>query len=1067
MQKETSLSKITRPTLKGAYQRENFFNLLDTCREKPIIWVTAPPGAGKTTLISSYIDARKLKCLWYQIDKGDTDPAAFFHYMGIAAAKANARYQTPLPHLTPEYLLGLQKFSSDYFQDVYKRLKGKSLIVFDNYQEAPAESALHDIIHHGLDSIPEGVTVVIISRSAPPPILSRMRLNQLMEVITYDELRLTADEVVGIAHTKGVGETSDDQVRELLSKTDGWAAGLVLMLEEGVNVSISDEYTDNALPGTVFDYFAGERFKVLDEETQGSLTRLSILPVMSLEMAEAMTGNKKVGSLLVDLVGRNYFIQTHQGDHKYYEFHPLFREFLYNRLTDELSADEVADLEGKAAGLLLSKGYVDDAITLFCKARDWESVGLLICKEAPQLLGQGRHRTITNWLSRIPEEVMSRVPWLFLWKAYATLPFDQVQSRRSFEEAYEVFKDTDDPSGSGTLLSISGVIESIVHGFDDCKPLDSWTKLLGDYISRHPEFPSEEIGTRVTLSMFLALSYRAPHHPDMGLWVLKTMDLLDTKEYTHIHVEACLFLVDYFLWIGDMKRADIIIERLSRAIGSNKLPPYATICQKLAEALSHWFHGRLDECIATVKEGLALADSTGVKVFNYFLYGHGAVASLTRGDLKGAKKYLDEASSVLDDSKRFCASYYHHVRACYDLLLMNHSGALEHETVSNDLAVELGTPFADAMSRTGLAFIKYELGNRDEAAREIKKAHDLAVSTKSELIEFVCFLFEAHFALGAGDRPVAVERLRSAMVLGNTKGFMNFHMWREDIVSSLLLLALEEGLEVDYVKRIISKRHIFPEMAPLEVDGWPWPIRIYLLGQFAIVKDGARLEFGKKVPKKPIELLNLLIALGGKDVAEEKISDTLWPDADGDAAHVTFTTTLKRLRSLMGVENAIVLKNGSLTLNPRYCWVDTWLFNDLVDRALVSSDEIDKRAAGLLEKAMEVYGSGVSAKPNDEPWAFLFNERIRSRFIRAVVALGSYWEGREMFEQAVFCYTKGVEAEMLSEELYQKLMLCLSKLGQKEEAVVMYHRLSSLSKKILGVGPSSKTERILSRINST
>ena len=42
-----------------------------------------------------------------------------------------------------------------------------------------------------------------------------------------------------------------------------------------------------------------------------------------------------------------------------------------------------------------------------------------------------------------------------------------------------------------------------------------------------------------------------------------------------------------------------------------------------------------------------------------------------------------------------------------------------------------------------------------------------------------------------------------------------------------------------------------------------------------------------------------LIALGGREASEERLSNALWPDADGDLAHESFTITLHRLRRLM------------------------------------------------------------------------------------------------------------------------------------------------------------------------
>jgi hypothetical protein len=117
------MSKITRPILTGVFQRKRLFSLIDRLQKQPVIWVSGPPGCGKTTLVSSYLEARKIPCLWYQVDEGDADPATFFYYMGLAARKTSPRRRKPLPLLTPEYLQGIITFTQKYFEDLYSRLK--------------------------------------------------------------------------------------------------------------------------------------------------------------------------------------------------------------------------------------------------------------------------------------------------------------------------------------------------------------------------------------------------------------------------------------------------------------------------------------------------------------------------------------------------------------------------------------------------------------------------------------------------------------------------------------------------------------------------------------------------------------------------------------------------------------------------------------------------------------------------------------------------------------------------------------------------------------------------------
>jgi ATP/maltotriose-dependent transcriptional regulator MalT len=122
MNKNAYLAKITPPKISNIVRRKRLFTVLNKERNSPILWITAPAGSGKTTLIAGYLTANRLPCLWYQIDEGDADISTFFYYMGLAAKRAAPRKKKPLPLLTPEYLAGIPTFTRRYFEELFGRL---------------------------------------------------------------------------------------------------------------------------------------------------------------------------------------------------------------------------------------------------------------------------------------------------------------------------------------------------------------------------------------------------------------------------------------------------------------------------------------------------------------------------------------------------------------------------------------------------------------------------------------------------------------------------------------------------------------------------------------------------------------------------------------------------------------------------------------------------------------------------------------------------------------------------------------------------------------------------------
>src|SRR6185369_15106661 len=211
----------------------------------------------------------------------------------------------------------------------------------------------------------------------------------------------------------------------------------------------------------------------------------------------------------------------------------------------------------------------------------------------------------------------------------------------------------------------------------------------------------------------------------------------------------------------------------------------------------------------------------------------------------------------------------------------------------------------------------------------------------------------------AADELQAVSLLRKAMALGSAGGYFGSWLWCPSSLQRLCVKALENDIEVDYVRGLIRRWSLVPETPPLHLDTWPWPLKIQTLGSFELIRDDEPVAITGKV-KKPLELLKALISLGGKNVSQERLTDALWPDADGDLAQRSFDTTLHRLRKLLGNEKVLQLQAGRLSIDQRYCWLDIWAF----ERLCVEIEDVSKgqgqhkdseRLALYFEKGAALY----------------------------------------------------------------------------------------------------------------
>ncbi|MGH8566783.1 MAG: hypothetical protein ACREXU_01895 [Gammaproteobacteria bacterium] len=295
--------------------------------------------------------------------------------------------------------------------------------VLDNYQEVPLGTPLHEVVRDGATLLPRGVRLIVLSRAEPPPAFTRLRTHAELSFLGWEALRLTLEEAQGIAalRQEDAHRRSPAGIEQLHAQTQGWAAGLVLLLDQARLDDVTIAPVDETSQQVLFDHFAGELFERAAASTQAILLKTALLPRMSARMAEELTAAPESGRVLEELHRNNFFILKRAQTEGEYEYHPLFRDFLRARAQDTFAPERLSALRRQAAGILARAGQTEEAVVLYQAAGDWASLIPLLLGEAPQLLAQGRHRGSRSGSPRFPVRPRSSTPGCATggaWRAY-------------------------------------------------------------------------------------------------------------------------------------------------------------------------------------------------------------------------------------------------------------------------------------------------------------------------------------------------------------------------------------------------------------------------------------------------------------------------------------------------------------------------------------------------------------------------------------------------------------------------------------------------------------------------
>ena len=394
--------------------------LLHRLGDVPVTVVVAGAGWGKSTLLASWARQSSTPVAWVSLESSENDPARFWTYVATALSG-------PAPDVAGPALRALAVPSVDPLDiAVPALLNGFAatdepvVLVLDDLHEV-TDARVIEGVEFFLDHLPAALRVVLAGRTEPSVGLARLRARGRLTELVADDLRFTVEEARGLL----TPEPDPAALAELLDRTEGWAAGLVLGA-----LAFRDRADGRAVPPGppgqrhAVDYLLTEVLAGQAPDRRDLLLRSAPLDRLCGPLCDAVLDRTGSGALLAGMERDGVFVSAVDGE--WYRVHPLFRAALRRERDDPAGA---AQVQHRAAAWFWDQGLVEEAIRVRLDAGDSAGAADWLVRSTGTFLATATVGVFAELGDRLdPAVVADSVPLLLslAWAAGVTGRLDRV-----------------------------------------------------------------------------------------------------------------------------------------------------------------------------------------------------------------------------------------------------------------------------------------------------------------------------------------------------------------------------------------------------------------------------------------------------------------------------------------------------------------------------------------------------------------------------------------------------------------------------------------------------------------
>ncbi|MEM8784673.1 MAG: hypothetical protein AAGF19_02335, partial [Pseudomonadota bacterium] len=442
---------------RGLIERPHLLARLNEGAYRTVAIIRGPAGFGKTTVAAQWrrdLIAAGKQVAWISLDEGDNEEGGFLAYLTKALEHAECAfakgvmsvYQPGSATGGMEIIRAIANDLCQYGREVY--------VVIDDFHHVRSD-AIKQRLQELIALAPPHFHLVLVSRTETGLSLADLWMKDMVTQISLGDLRFNYSEAKAFLEHRCGEQISPADIETIYEASEGWIAAIqwiATRLQPTIDVQhLLSSYSEGR--AGLATHMAQSIIDELPKDVESFVMKTSLVERLHPDLCEALTGRRDCRELLHNLESEKLCLLPVDNEPDWYRYHPIFQQFLRDRLFERYRADtkaltqhlcewvgehgpayhagigrylsqtledriDVLDLHRRAAQWFETHGFAIQAVEHALSAGDVTMTLDLLEASAMELLEQAELNTLLAWHDRLPRrlvEARGRLMLAFGW----------------------------------------------------------------------------------------------------------------------------------------------------------------------------------------------------------------------------------------------------------------------------------------------------------------------------------------------------------------------------------------------------------------------------------------------------------------------------------------------------------------------------------------------------------------------------------------------------------------------------------------------------------------------------